>query len=354
MDLGKAFAQQAAACAALESPLYADLLRGLVPDLDDPDSALRRVLRGHEDDPGPSALALRLLGSVHRLVLERRAGALAAYYPSVGGTWESAEGLVAFRAVLDDQADEVASWLDRAPQTNEVGRSAALWAALCLVAADEEAEHGAALPVRLAELGSSGGLNLNADRFAYVSADGEVRGDPASGVRLDPAWVGGSPPSSRPRLVWRQGCDVHPVDVSTTQGRLALTAYVWPDQVARLERLRAALAVAAEHPPSVVRSGAGDFVDALDTVEGTTTVLWHSVMWQYLDAAEQDRVRQRLEVLGTAATPTRRLVHVSAEPGRRTPRADHEFLLRVRSWPGGGETVLGTFAAHGLPVRLAR
>ncbi len=66
------------------------------------------MLAGHEDAPGPSALALRLAGSVHRLVLERRAGALATYYPSVGGTWEPEGCWAAFRALLADEPDAVA------------------------------------------------------------------------------------------------------------------------------------------------------------------------------------------------------------------------------------------------------
>jgi hypothetical protein len=352
VDLNAAFAQQAHGCEVLGSPMYAGLLAALASDLDDPDSALRRVLAGHEDDPGPSALALRLLGSVHRLVLERKAGALAAFYPSVGGTWERDAGVGAFRELLAEQPDEVGSWLDRAPQTNEVGRSAALWAALCLVAAAEQAEAGTSLPIRLAELGASAGLNLDADRFAYVGEDGQVRGDPASGVRLEPAWVGQAPPETEPRIVWRQGCDLHPIDVSTAEGRLALTAYVWPDQVTRLERLRAALAVAHRRPPPVVRADAGDFVETLQTVEGTTTVLWHSVMWQYLGAVEQERITSRLAELGSRTTATRRLVHVAAEPSRRSPGADHEFLLRVRTWPGGEERIVGSFQGHGPPVHL--
>ena len=90
----------------------------------------RTVLAGHEDDPGPSALALRLLGSVHRLVLERRAGDLAAFYPSVGGTWDAEGGWPAFRRLLEEQPETVREWLDRPPQTNEVGRAAALMGGL--------------------------------------------------------------------------------------------------------------------------------------------------------------------------------------------------------------------------------
>ena len=46
----------------------------------------REVLRGQEDAPGPTAFVLRLMGAVHRLVLEGRAPALALTYPSVGGS----------------------------------------------------------------------------------------------------------------------------------------------------------------------------------------------------------------------------------------------------------------------------
>ena len=94
MKAAEAFRQQGEGCAALGSHMYAELLHGLARDIDQR-GPTARVLRAHEDDPGPSALALRLLGSVHRLVLERRAGGLAAYYPSVGGHWHSEHGVPA-------------------------------------------------------------------------------------------------------------------------------------------------------------------------------------------------------------------------------------------------------------------
>ena len=108
--------------------------------------------------------------------------------------------------------------------------------------------------MRLFEIGSSGGLNLLADRFAFVDDTGTVFGDPSSPVRLDPAW------RDEALLAWpglefveRLGCDPMPVDATTTEGRLALTAYVWPDQQHRLERLRGALDLARTAPPRVQR-----------------------------------------------------------------------------------------------------
>jgi hypothetical protein len=330
--------------------MYAELLARCADDLDlgpGGAGALRDVLAGHEDDPGPSALGLRLLGSVHRLVLERRAGELAAYYPSVGGAWDGEDGWGAFIGLLQREPDAVAEWLDRPPQTNEVGRSTALFGGLLHLPRD--------LPLRLLEIGASGGLNLRADRYGYLDDAGRRFGEPAreasDGLVVTGAWRGRTlRPWPDLEVVERLGSDVMPVDVGTTTGRLVLTAYVWPDQRERLERLRAALRVAATVPAEVRRQDAASFVAATELQEGTTTVLWHSVMWQYLTAEDQHRVTARIAELGDAATPTRRFAHLRAEPARRHPGADHEFLVRLTTWPGGEDRLLGATVGHGVPT----
>jgi hypothetical protein len=347
VDAVAAFRMQARACAALGSAMYGELLGRLADDLE-AGGPTRRVLEGHEDDPGPSALALRLLGSVHRLVLERRAGELATYYPSVGGTWEADGATAAFLRLVDEQPEDVRAWLDRPPQTNEVGRSAALMGGLLQVPL------ALRLQVRLFEIGCSGGLNLLADLFAYVDSDGAAYGHAGSSVVLEPAWL------AAPLLPWpdlalveRVGCDAAPVDVTTSAGRLALTAYVWPDQTARFERLRAALAIAQGHPPDVRRQGAADFVEGLALEPGTLTVLWHSVMWQYVETSEQERITHRIGELGEAAHDGRPFAHLCLEPGPRgsDPR---DFLVVLTTWPGGERRVLGACAPHGLPVTWGR
>jgi len=60
------FREQARGCGNLGSGMYDELLRRVADDLDAGGPTVA-VLAGHEDDPGPSALALRLAGSVHRL-----------------------------------------------------------------------------------------------------------------------------------------------------------------------------------------------------------------------------------------------------------------------------------------------
>ena len=344
MEQHEAFDRQAEACAELGSPMYAELLTRAATDLRT-GGDVAGVLAGHEDDPGPSALALRLLGSVHRLVLERRAGGLAAYYPSVGGTWSVDGGWEAFLRLLSEQPEAVREWLDRPPQTNEVGRASALLGGLLHVGQDFR--H----PVRLFEIGSSGGLNLLADRFGYVDDRGTLYGDPASRVRLEVAWQGRTlTPWADLQIVERVGSDVMPVDVRTPEGRLVLTAYVWPDQTHRLDRLRGALDLARHTPVVVRREGAARFVDGLDLRPGATTVLWHSVMWQYLDPAEQDAVTARIGALGAQATDEAPFAHLFLEPMRRTPDGPHEFLVVLELWPTGERQVLGSSSGHGLPT----
>jgi hypothetical protein len=342
VEIVEAFRGQADACGRLGSGMYAELLGRVADDLVAGGPAAD-VLRGHEDDPGPSGLALRLAGSVHRLVLERRAGALATYYPTVGGTWDAEGGWRAFRALLAESPDAVREWLDRPPQTNEVGRATGLMAGLL------ELARLCDLPVRLFEIGSSGGLNLLADRFRYVTADRSV-GPADSPVVLDPAWTGPVPEVEPPTVVERLGSDVMPVDVRKSQGRLVLTAYVWPDQTQRFERLRGALDLAQDTPYDVLTQGAGDFVESLALGSGTTTVLWQSVMWQYLPAEEQSRVTAALERLGADATETRPLAHLRMEPMRRTPEGEHEFLLALTRWPTGERRILARSRAHGVPT----
>ena len=76
---------QADSCRLAGSPLTADLLAGAADDVLAGGPAAE-LLGPLEHDPPGSVPALRFTGALHRLVLERRAPALAVHYPSVGGT----------------------------------------------------------------------------------------------------------------------------------------------------------------------------------------------------------------------------------------------------------------------------
>lgn len=344
MDLVAAFRWQAQACVDLGSPMYGALLERIADDLADTGSVFRSVLHGHEDDIGPSALALRLAGALHRQVLEGDAPELAAYYPSVGGSWDLEKAWPHLVTTVEQRSTQVRALLELAPQTNEVGRSTALMGGLLHVA--DRHPH----PIRLLEIGCSGGLNLRADHYRYQRADGVGWGPPDSLVVLDPAWQGTALPDSRPEIVERRGSDVAPVDVATPEGRTTLLSYVWPDQLARLARLRGAFEIAARVPVALERSDAVRSLTELRLEPGTTTVVWHSVMWQYLPDDDQRSAQARIDELAGEADSRQPFAHLMLEPLRREPDRDREFLVVLQMWPGGDREVLGAAAPHGVPV----
>lgn len=344
-NLVRTVRQQAQACGELGSPLYAALLERCADDIR-AGGPTARVLTGHEDDAGPAATALRLMGSVHHLVLEGGASELAAWYPSTGGTADPERAWPALRDVLAQQPDRLTAMLELAPQTNEVGRSSALLGGLLYLV------HERRLPVELHEIGASAGLNLRADHFWYACDDEPVRwGPPDSPVRLTGAWSGEVPPTDATlRIMSRRGTDIAPVDPTSPEGRLRLLSYVWPDQVERFARLEAAIEVARRVPAHVERSDAVTAVRRLAPVEGRWTVLWHSVMWQYLRTGDRAAIVAHLAAVGADATATAPLAHLFLEPTRRSPGAEHEFLVVLETWPGNVRWILGVAAPHGIPT----
>lgn len=334
---------QAEQCRQAGSPLTGALLEGASRDLER-GGVVADLLPAHGDEPPGSVPSLRLAGSLHRLVLERKAPELALHYPSVGGTAPVEQVWPAAERACRDHLDELRHLVRRPVQTNEVGRAAALYGALCLLPPG---------PVRLLELGASAGLNLRCDAFAYDVAEGVVLGDPDSPVRLDRPWEAPFPPGREaPLVVSRRGCDPCPVDPATTDGRLTLTSYVWADQLPRLERLRGALQVAERVPAEVERAGALEFLtrELADLPEGVTTVVWHSVVWQYVDPAEREAVDALLARTGAAVTGTTPLVRISLEPVR-VGGGDYAFRLLVQRWPAGERVHVADALGHGPPVR---
>jgi hypothetical protein len=333
---------QAAGCERLGSPLYAGLLRNAAADLL-AGGPVADVLRGHLSDPGRSALSLRMLGGVHALVLAGQATELAAFYPSVGGHADAARAWPAFRRVLAEQGDEISAWLDHPPQTNEIGRGAALAGALCCLVAEAD------LPVRLIEVGASAGLNLRADQF-FLTGAGAAFGDPSSPVRMPDAWLGTPPPVRPVRVTWRTGGDLAPVDPTSAEGRLRLTAYVWPDQAYRLERLRGACELAERIPADLRAEPASATIGRVSLEPGTWTVVWHSVFRQYLDPGESAALDAGIAALAAAAGGSARFALVTLEPVSLT----QDFPVEVTTWPGGARRVLGSAPPHGVPVTWVR
>ncbi len=339
-----ALVHQAQQCAVLGSPMYAGMLDGLVADFDR-GGITHRLLDGRPERPIHDAVPLRLLGAIHRLALRGDAAALAARFPSTGGDG-SAVPLADLLDVVRDHRAEIDLQLSTAVQTNEVARSALLATGFTAIARRWRRS------VRMLEVGASAGLNLNWDRYWYDSGS-STAGEPSSTVRFDartvPApWGDPVDLSGEVAVHRRRGCDAAPLDPARPEDRQRLLSFVWPDQLHRFERLAAALQIARDHPPTVDRADAGDWLaECLPDVErGVGTIVYHSIVWQYLDGTTRDATRAALRVAGERATHGAPLAWMRMEPAGAV--AD----LRITMWPGAIEDVVAHSGYHGQSVRL--
>jgi hypothetical protein len=341
-SLERRLRDQAVQCSLAGSALTAALLQGAADDLV-AGGVVAALLAPHADEPSGSVPSLRFAGALHRLVLEGKAPDLAPYYPSVGGRATAGEVWPVAERTCREHREELRHLMNHPVQTNEVGRSAALYGALLLLGG----------PVRLLDIGSSAGLNLRCDAFAYDLGAGVVLGDPRSPVRLERPWEGEVPLYTElPEVLVRKGCDPSPVDPATREGRLTLMSYVWADQHLRLERLRGALRVSERVPATVERAGALEFLtrELAELPAGMTTVIWHSVVWQYVEPSERHAVDALIARVGGAAVEEAPLARVSLEP-EKIGGGDFMFRVHVQRWPSGRRVHVADALGHGPPVR---
>lgn len=350
---------QARACGNLGSPLYRRLMAAASADAA-AGGIVAELLRPLAHEPAGAAITLRLFGAVHRLALTGRAPQLAQAYPSCGGTVDAVapdELWSRFENACRTHRSDINAHLGQAPQTNEVGRGAALRGALDIVLA------AAPLPVRLVEIGASAGLNLLLDRFTLCWPGG-TRGPASSPVRLDDAWTGAIPADGRLTVVDRIGCDIHPLDATSPNDAVTLQSFVWPDQLARLTRLRGALDIAGSTPVSVRAESADTLLSSIRPTSGTLTVVQHSVMWQYLPDDVRATATRELARLRSEATPDAPIAHICLEPPRTADDADVDFraarrfggfVVTAGCAPYFDDQVVGYCPPHGPPAHwLAR
>jgi hypothetical protein len=336
----QAFEQQINWCNRLGSPFTAQILTLTLADV--VAGGITASLVGDwPGDPAADAVPLRLAGALHALVLSSQATELAACYPPSHSSGPD-KRRQAVLATLADNADFIRDFLASPPQTNEVGRSGVLLGGFLTIAATT------GLPMHLLETGASAGLNTIWDRFHYRIGNAEW-GDPASRVRLAPEWSGGLPPlASRPQVAGRNACDIAPVDLADPQQCLRLKAFVWADQTERLARLDAAIREAQVENVTVERADAAAWLrqQLSQKRPGTVTVLYHSIMWQYMPPATRVGITAQMQAAAAQATASAPLAWLRFEP--QTP--DQRPELRLTIWPDGTDQLLATAHAHGTSV----
>ncbi|MCB5199499.1 DUF2332 family protein [Loktanella sp. TSTF-M6] len=328
----EAFVTQAAHCAALGSP-FMERLCGLLAVRDWPKGEIRDRIFDWRGDPSnrAGAVPLRLAGALHALKLAGDPVLTPAYPPyhvSDDALWD------AVCASLVGQATFIDDFIDSPPQTNEVRRAAAIIAAAHYL----HALHP--LPLRVSELGASGGLNLMFDRFALALPEA-ILGPLDPALTLTPDWSGALPPLDAPQVVARAGVDLRPVDPHTGAGSARLQAYLWADQPDRLTLTQAAIAAAG---PAPAQADAIDWLaPRLTHVPGQTHLIYHTIAWQYFPTPVQDRGRALIAAAGALATQQNPLAWVAMEADTNAGGA----ALTLRLWPGDLTITLGRVDFHG-------
>ena len=227
-----------------------------------------------------------LLGLLDEMPLIKRQPNLLLASARLGGA--PIEDPSTFVEAVIDAWDRISSIIaTRATQTNEAARTGTF---LPIIAQLDG-------PITLIEVGCSAGLCLYPDRYR-ISYDGAAPLVADSPVSIEVAATGAVPILRRlPDVVARIGVDLNPIDVADPEARAWLEALVWPEHTQRLERLRAAMRVVADDPPTLI---AGDLVDTIDDAlalvpDGATPVVFHSAVLNYVSRADRQRFAARLD-----------------------------------------------------------
>ncbi len=315
------------------------------------DGITAELVSAWRGDPVVDALALRMAGALHALALMENDDALVACYPPNSlATTEQLRSILL--RVVREHRNYIQSFLTSPPQTNEVGRSGVLFGGFLQIAKET------GLPLRLLEIGASAGLNTIWDRYHYQLGIADW-GERQSAVRIAPDWHGPLPPLQAPLLVTeRRACDAAPIDLEDPAQRLRPRAYIWADQRERLLRLEGAITTARAVGQKVDRADAANWVRAQlkEPVKATATVLFHSIMWQYLPAQSQADIKAILQKVGGDATETSPLAWLRFEPlhaavlGLEPLHAESRCELRLTLWPNARESCLAVAHPHGTHV----
>lgn len=307
-----------------------------------------RVLELMSVAPETQRIPVLLFAAAHHLLLAEADHPLADHYPNLArgvGDGDVGDHFVDFVLTRADPVRELLA--ARSTQTNEIGRCN--WFLFPFAILSEEVGQLARV-----DIGSSAGLTLLSPRIGYEVRPGGIIGAESSLViGCD---VRGEPPlpDRVPAVAWSIGIDASPIDVRDDDEVRWLEACVWPDQVERFERLRAAVSLARAHGV-VVEKG-----DAVDSIEDAVIragshghpVVTTSWVMNYLTPTRRTEFVGTLDRIGSISD----LSWVIAESPKETPELPgHDgsdeliTVITLVTWRAGHRSVrrLATTHPHG-------
>ncbi|WP_282606782.1 DUF2332 domain-containing protein [Pelagibius sp. Alg239-R121] len=348
------FLAQSKSCRSMGSPFTAGLLETAGERLSTSSRIGATVLRW-PGTPSDDALALRFAAGLHWLALRGGDKELAELYRERGIVGQQPSSWKLIEQVLERHGTALMRFIERPPQTNEVGRSAVIFGGFMAVAART------GQPLSLREIGSSAGLNLNWHRYGYCPSGIDLQwGDIEGPVVMRPDWEGPVPTLANVEVIDGMGCDLNPADytaitlssdepVPSSDEANRLLAYIWPDQEERMARMRGALRIAVKHPPIVERESAAAWLGRVVKKQPAdcAQVVFHTVVWQYLSPDERSGIKDAIDQAAAAATTANPFAWLRMEPSEDGGCAE----LRLTLWPEDSEIHLADVCYHGKWIR---
>lgn len=263
------------------------------------------------------------LAALHHLALAGEAPALARLFPSCGGAFrpeEQAALTAAAEACLWERREEVLDFLLTHESRDDEARraTAVLMGALATV---DRLGGG----LSLVQLGARDNLLLRFDQYAYRLGPHRLGDSP---LLLETAIDGKAAALERllgpgmPRVVGRRGLDQDPVDLGDPEQRRIAEAFIPPDQMGRLTRLRHACNLTdSPVPPPDLRRGVPELdmgrllVEAYNEMAPGNTLLLFSLMaWTRLGDEAQKRIALGVQSLAAQVRPHKPIAWLQAEP----------------------------------------
>jgi hypothetical protein len=316
------------------SPLYERLSLGIAAD----QRMLAMAAHAQKGQPAPNLF----FAAVHWLLLKGVEHPISNFYPSVSETSACDEDPYPyFRSFCLEWSEEILKLITtRLVQTNVVRRSACLLPAFGLVS---QLSRKISPTLSLVEIGAAAGLNLLWDRYGYNYGQGLCCGDPDSPVQIACAVRGDQcppVPPVYPRVAYRVGLELNPIDVNDSESTLWLRALVWPEHQEQANLLQNAIRLAQQDPPQLITGNALELLpDILSTVpQDSSLCVFHThTINQFSPEA-----RELLSALIAGHGAKRDLFLVSMEWAGLDPEESHGLghsLLKLVSFHRGVETV---------------
>jgi hypothetical protein len=330
-ELIDAFCYQSRACGRLGSRFMALLLDKAAEEIEQSGS-IAGLLAAWPGDPVADAVPLRLAAALHAQVLSGAAPELAALYPPAHQAADASMVWHAALSAITTHRASIEDFLTSPPQTNEVGRSAVLLGGFLEVARSTDAR-----PMRILEIGASAGLNQPWDRYRYELGGVAHWGDPDSPVAVTADWSGPLPPLETQVVVAeRAASDAAPVNLDDPEALLDAAIALVRQLGLRVEQGEAAAWVLER---------------LRDRAEGVTTVLYHSIAWEYFPEETKAKIQAAVQAAGQRADAESPFAWLRLEPPSGAAPGGAEPELRLTLWPGGREQCLAHAHTHGPPVR---